>query len=166
MWDAGPVVSAPTATSGLQTGSWAAGPTFVALAIPGSWVIGALVNNVWTFSDAGDDPEMNQFLLQPFVNFNFGKGWAIASVPLITANWDAESGQQWTVPMGAGISRTTVFSDGPSSWPCTTTTTSSIPMPPRGANCGSCGSCSSRSDEAANHVPCEVAPWRTHLRTR
>jgi hypothetical protein len=111
---AGPVVSAPTATlSGLQTGSWAAGPTFVALTMPGPWVIGALVNNLWTFSDAGDEPTMNQFLLQPFVNFNFGKGWAIASVPLITANWDAESGQQWTVPIGAGISRTTVFSGRP-----------------------------------------------------
>ena len=114
IWGAGPVVSAPTATtSGLQTGSWAAGPTFVALTMPGPWVIGALVNNVWTFSDAGDGPKVNQFLLQPFVNFNFGKGWAISTVPIITANWDAESGQQWTVPVGAGISRTTVFSGRP-----------------------------------------------------
>jgi hypothetical protein len=73
----------------------------------------ALVDNVWTFSDAGDDPTMNQFLLQPFVNDNFGKGWAISTVPIITANWDAESGQQWTVPVGLGISRTTAFSGRP-----------------------------------------------------
>ena len=56
---------------------------------------------------------MNQFLLQPFVNFNFGKGWALSTVPVITANWDAESGQKWTVPVGAGISRTLVFSGRP-----------------------------------------------------
>jgi hypothetical protein len=114
VWGGGPVVSAPTATtSGLKTGSWAAGPTFVALTMPGPWVVGVLANNVWTFSDAGDDTKMNQFLLQPFVNLNFGKGWALSSVPIITANWDADSGQQWTVPVGLGIGRTTVFSGRP-----------------------------------------------------
>ena len=113
-WGLGPVVSMPTATtSAMQTGSWAAGPTFVALTMPGPWVIGAVVNNVWTFSDAGSATKMNQFLLQPFVNFNFGKGWALSTVPVITANWDAEEGQKWTVPVGAGIGRTLVFAGKP-----------------------------------------------------
>jgi hypothetical protein len=114
IWGAGPVLSMPTATTAAgETGSWAAGPTFVALTMPGPWVVGAVVNNVWTFSDSGSTTKVNQFLLQPFVNYNFGKGWAISTVPVITANWDAESGQQWTVPIGAGISRTTVFSGRP-----------------------------------------------------
>jgi hypothetical protein len=113
-WGAGPVVSMPTATTAaMQTGSWAAGPTFVALVMPGPWVVGAVVNNVWTFADAGSATKMNQFLFQPFVNFNFGKGWAISTVPVITANWDAESGQKWTIPVGAGIGRTLVFSGRP-----------------------------------------------------
>jgi hypothetical protein len=113
-WGVCPVVSTPTATTAaMQAGSWAAGPTFVAPAMPGPWVVGALVNNVWTFSDAGSATEVNQFLLQPFVNFNFGKGWAISTVPVITANWDAESDQTWTVPVGAGIGRTLVFSARP-----------------------------------------------------
>ena len=91
IWGAGPVVSAPTATAAsMESGSWAAGPTFVALVMRGPWVAGALVNNLWTFTDAGDGREVNQFLFQPFVNFNFGKGWAVSSVPIITANWDAE----------------------------------------------------------------------------
>ena len=81
--------------------------------MPGPWVIGALVNNVWTFSDAGSDTKVNQFLFQPFVNYNFGKGWALSTVPVITANWDAADGQKWTVPMGVGISRTIVFSGRP-----------------------------------------------------
>ena len=113
-WGAGPVVSMPTATTAaVQTGSWGAGPTFVALAMPGPWVMGAVVNNVWTFSDSGSDTKVNQFLLQPFLNFNFGKGWALSTVPVITANWDAETGQQWTVPIGGGVSRTVVFSGQP-----------------------------------------------------
>ena len=98
-----------------ETGSWAAGPTFVALVMPGPWVVGALVNNLWTFADAGDDTKVNQLFLQPIANYNFGKGWALMSAPAITANWDAESGQQWTVPLGLGIGRTTVFSGQPMS---------------------------------------------------
>ena len=47
------------------------------------------------------------------MNYNFGKGWALSSAPSITANWDAPSGQQWTVPVGGGISRTLVFNRQP-----------------------------------------------------
>lgn len=116
IWGVGPQFSLPSATTlPAQTGSWAAGPTFVALTMRGPWVIGTLLNNVWTFQDSGDSTEVNQLLLQPFVNYNFGKGWAIASSPIITANWDADSGNQWTVPIGVGISRTTVFDGRPMS---------------------------------------------------
>jgi hypothetical protein len=114
IWGVGPILSLPTATATpVQTGSWAAGPTFVALTMSGPWVLGGLINNVWTFSDSGSSTEVNQFFLQPFVNYNFGKGWAITTGPAITANWDAPSGQQWTVPLGFGISRTTVFAGRP-----------------------------------------------------
>jgi hypothetical protein len=39
--------------------------------------------------------------------------WALSSAPILIANWNAESGQQWTVPFGLGITRTTVFSGRP-----------------------------------------------------
>jgi len=114
IWGIGPQFSVPSATTlPAETGSWAAGPTFVALTMRGPWVIGALMNNVWTFADSGDDTEVNQFLLQPFVNYNFGKGWAISTAPIITANWDVDSGNRWTIPVGIGISRTTVFNGRP-----------------------------------------------------
>ncbi len=32
-------------------------------------------------------------------------GWYIASSPIINANWEAASGQQWTVPIGGGVGR-------------------------------------------------------------
>ena len=65
-WGAGPALSMPTATTAaMQTGSWAAGPTFVALVMPGPWVVGAVVNNVWTFADSGSATKVTQFLLQP-----------------------------------------------------------------------------------------------------
>jgi hypothetical protein len=108
VWGIGPQFSIPTATNPLfRTGSWAVGPTAVALVMPGHFVIGALANQVWTFADAGGDPDVNQLLVQPFINYNFGHGWALSTAPIITANWNAESGQQWTVPLGGGITKVT-----------------------------------------------------------
>jgi hypothetical protein len=114
IWGVGPIFSLPTATASLvSTGSWAIGPTAVVLTNAGPWVLGGLVNNVWTFSDNGGAPQVNQFTLQPFLNYNFGKGWAASFSPVITANWDAPSGEEWTVPLGAGISKTTAFNTRP-----------------------------------------------------
>ncbi len=76
-------------------------------------MIGGLVHQFWPMSDSGAENETNLFVLQPFVNYNFGEGWAVAFAPLITANWDASPGNEWTVPMGVGISRTTVFGHRP-----------------------------------------------------
>ncbi len=116
IWGVGPIFSIPTATADpVRTGSWAIGPTAVLLKSEGPWVLGALISNLWTFADEGGDPEVNQFLLQPFVNYNFGKGWALATAPIITANWDAPDGEEWTVPLGAGLTRTTSFNGRPMS---------------------------------------------------
>jgi hypothetical protein len=114
VWAIGPVVSLPTATAyPARTGSWAAGPGLVLLAMPGPFVVGGLLNQLWTFADDDTDPKIDQFLVQPFVNYNFAKGWAVSFGPAISANWDAPSGQEWTVPVGLGISRTTVFNGRP-----------------------------------------------------
>ena len=51
--------------------------------------------------------------VQPFVNYNFEKGWYVHTSPIITANWNASSGNEWTVPLGFGLSRTTVFNRRP-----------------------------------------------------
>ena len=114
IWGVGPAFSLPTATADVtKTGTWAGGIDGVALTIHGPWVVGGLVSQFWPMTDEGGAPETNQFVFQWFVNYNFGKGWALATAPLNTANWDAEEGQQWTVPMGLGISKTTAFNGRP-----------------------------------------------------
>ena len=114
IWGIGPSFSLPTATAKpAQTGTWAMGPSFVALNMTGPWVVGALATQYWPLTDANGSPETNLFVLQWFVNYNFGKGWAISAAPLNSANWDADSGQQWTVPLGMGIARTFVFNRQP-----------------------------------------------------
>ncbi len=114
IWGIGPMFSFPTATNNFaDTGSWAAGPGAVVLTMPGAWVLGGLAQQYWTYHDEGGEPETNLFVFQPFVNYNFGKGWALSFAPLLTANWDAPDGEEWTVPLGLGITRTTVFNRRP-----------------------------------------------------
>jgi hypothetical protein len=79
----------------------------------GDLITVALLSQFWPLHDDGGDPETDLFVLQPFVNYNFGKGYALSFAPIISANWDAVDGQQWTVPLGVGITRTTVFNRRP-----------------------------------------------------
>ena len=69
------------------------------------WVYGVLVNNVWSLSGNKQGGRYNNFLMQPFLNYNFADGLAPPSSPIVTANWDADSGQRWTVPLGGGIGK-------------------------------------------------------------
>ena len=111
----GPVVSLPTATAApVETGTFGAGISAVVVKDHGPWVLGALISQIWPVADTGGTPETDLFTLQPFINYNFGKsGWALSTAPIITANWDAASGNEWTVPIGIGITRTTVFNRRP-----------------------------------------------------
>jgi hypothetical protein len=107
IWGVGPSLYLPTATDkDLGTKAWGAGASAVALKIDGKFVYGALISNIWSFAGA-DHPEenINSMTLQPFVNYNLDDGWFIASVPIITANWEADSDHTWTVPLGLGVGR-------------------------------------------------------------
>jgi hypothetical protein len=60
---------------------------------------------VWSVSRDDGRSAVNQLLLQPFVNYNFpdAPGRYLSFSPIITANWKAESGQQWLIPLGLSI---------------------------------------------------------------
>jgi hypothetical protein len=116
IWGAGPIVQLDSATDDrLGQGAWGLGPTAVALRIAGPWVYGALVNNVWSVSEDDDRGEVNQFLMQPFINYNFpsSPGRYLTFSPIITANWEAESGEEWLVPVGLGIGQVTRLGEQP-----------------------------------------------------
>lgn len=114
VWGAGPIFSFPTSNQpATQTGQYAIGPTAVVLKIGQRWVYGIIANNLWKFAGSDAYKPINTFFTQPFANFNLPGGWAISTAPAITANWSAESGQQWTVPVGVGFSKVTVVAKIP-----------------------------------------------------
>jgi hypothetical protein len=50
-------------------------------------------------------------LVQPFINYNLSNGCYLVSSPIITANWEAASGDEpLTLPIGGGFGR--VFAIG------------------------------------------------------
>lgn len=109
-WGVGPVLVFPTATDDvLGADRYSAGPSFVALTTPGPWVIGALVSNIWDYAGDSDGADVNFFTFQYFVNYNFPSGWYLTSAPINTANWEAESGQRWTIPVGGGAGKLVKF---------------------------------------------------------
>ena len=106
IWGAGPVLLLPSATDDkLGTEKWGAGPSAVALTIRGPWLFGVLASHIWSFAGNGDRHDVNQTLIQPFINYNFPGGWFLTSSPVITANWESDSDQRWTVPIGGGAGK-------------------------------------------------------------
>ena len=110
-WGAGPIFLVPMGTPYryMSQGKFAIGPTFVALAQPHFGTIGVLVNNMWSVAGHKDRPDVNQFYLQPFLNYNLKKAWYLSlQTSGITANWE-KSKNRWVVPIGGGPGRVWKF---------------------------------------------------------
>jgi hypothetical protein len=112
IWGAGAIAQAPTdSNDALGNPRWGLGPTVVVLHLEHDdpWVYGVLVNQIWSVGNATkgsrQQGDYSQALVQPFVNYNLpdAKGTYLTSSPIITADWKADSGQKYTVPVGGGI---------------------------------------------------------------
>lgn len=105
IWGAGPVLRFPTASRDtLGSEKWSAGPSFVGLSSQGPWVVGGLIQNLWSYAGDSDRADVNQLLVQPFLNYNLPDGWYLTSSPVVTADWN-RSRQKWTVPVGGGFGK-------------------------------------------------------------
>ena len=114
IWGIGPVFTVPSASDPiLGTGKVLFGPTAVFLTTPGHWVLGVLLNNQWSVGGNPQRPAVNTGLAQPFINYNMEHGWYLTTSPIITVNWLAAPGEQWTVPVGGGFGRVFKLGDQP-----------------------------------------------------
>jgi hypothetical protein len=114
-WGVGPIFYLPIASNPevLGTGKFSLGPTGVVFYGAGKWTLGAVASNAWSIAGDGDRDNVNFFFGQYFINFNFGKGWAMGTAPIITGDWTAPSGQGWTVPFGLQVSKVTHLGSRP-----------------------------------------------------
>jgi hypothetical protein len=105
IWGVGPQIQIPTHTnSRLGNQRWAAGPNMVVLDLGKKVVKGFLLSQIWDVTNSKDE-DISFMTFQPFYNYNFGKGWYAVANPVITADWEADGSDQWTVPIGGGVGR-------------------------------------------------------------
>jgi hypothetical protein len=110
IWGVGPAFNIPTASAPELGGdAFGIGPTAIALTMPGRWVLGGLLGQVWSYKTS----ELSQFYFQYFITYNLPKGWFINTLPMITANWNAPEGERWSVPFGAGFGRVVALGGQP-----------------------------------------------------
>jgi hypothetical protein len=106
IWGIGPSITMPTATDKeLGSEQWSAGPTGVVLFQPKWGTIGGLARHLGSFAGDSDRKSINQSLFEPFVNYNLPNGWYLISDIIMTANWNLDSSDIWTVPLGGGVGK-------------------------------------------------------------
>ena len=113
LWGAGFDIGFPTASQEvLGSSKWTAGPTGLAVYLGPDWKIGGLMQNYFSF--AGDDfddngnpiADVSLTNLQYFVFYSLSDTSAIGASPNIIMDWNADSGDVFTVPIGIGYTKT------------------------------------------------------------
>lgn len=106
IWGVGPSLNMPTADDDeLGSGKWSGGMTGVALQTTKWGSLGILGRQLWSFSGDSDRADVNQTLIEPFLNYNLSEGWFLMTDLVMSADWEADSGNVWTVPIGGGAGR-------------------------------------------------------------
>ena len=113
IWGSGPAMIIPTNTDdSLGNDKWSAGPAALALTIRGPWVSGVLAQHFWDFAGDSDAANVKLSTLQYFVNYNFPDFYLNTS-PTMSYDWNADSDEAWTIPVGGGIGRVFRFGEMP-----------------------------------------------------
>lgn len=114
IWGVGPVFEFPTHSKNiLGSDKFSAGASVVVLSMPGNWVVGMLVQNLWSVGGDSQAADVNKFTFQYFLNYNLDKGWYLTTAPTITADWEKPSSERWSVPWGGGVGRLVKFGKQP-----------------------------------------------------
>ena len=114
LWGAGLDAGFPTASEDLLgTGKWLAGPTALGVYMGPKWKLGALVQHYWDFAGDDDRDDVNLTNLQLFYYYSLNETTSIGAGPNIIANWEQDSDNRFTVPVGMGINKTFQFGKVP-----------------------------------------------------
>jgi hypothetical protein len=107
-WGVGPLFQFPSATDdALGSEKWSAGPALVGLNVSKNWVIGGLVTHAQSFAGDDDRDDVSVTSFQYFATRILPNQWQVGlGSPTITANWEADSDDRWTLPIGLGVGKT------------------------------------------------------------
>ena len=114
LWGLGFDLGFPTASDDiLGTGKWTAGPSAIGAYMGPKWKIGGLLQQYWDYAGDDDRDPVNLTNFQYFLYYSLNDVTSIGMGPNIIANWEQDSDDRWTVPVGLGINRTFQFGKVP-----------------------------------------------------
>ena len=103
----------PTASEdSLGKDQWQLGPEIVIGKVSEWGVLAVLAFHAWDIAGE-DDFDTSMTSIQYIYNINLGSGYQLASGPTITYDWEADSDQAWTVPLGVGLAKTFIAGKTP-----------------------------------------------------
>ena len=106
-WGLGFDLGFPTASKDiLGAGKWTAGPSALAVYMGPTWKLGALWQQYWDYAGDDDRDAVNLTNLQYFIFYSLSETLALGATPNIIGNWELDSEDRWTVPIGLGIHKT------------------------------------------------------------
>jgi hypothetical protein len=95
----------------LGTGKWSAGPVLLALKLGEKWDYGINAQHWWSFGGSGRREDVNLTDIQYILRYHLNPTTDISMAPNVRINWEAESGEELTLPVGGGMTR--LFKIGP-----------------------------------------------------
>ena len=102
----GPTWTFPSAPSDFTgSGKWQAGPAGIVGYLSEKFIVGALVQNWWSFAGDDDRSEVASMNLQPIASYFLKDGWSVGYSGSILANWKNDSSNTWTVPIGMSVAK-------------------------------------------------------------
>jgi hypothetical protein len=105
-WGFGATTILPTASNEyLGQRKFSVGPSVVLVYSEQKYMLASVLSN-WK-SVAGDEssPDVNTFYFQYIFTYFMQNKWYTTTAPINLANWEAEEGQKWTVPVGGGFGK-------------------------------------------------------------
>jgi hypothetical protein len=107
LWGIGLDMGFPTATEDiLGGGKWTMGPSALAVYMGRKWKVGGLLQQYFSYAGDDDRDDVSLMNFQYFVYYSLSDTMSIGAGPNIIANWEATSGERWTLPVGLGINKT------------------------------------------------------------
>ncbi len=103
---AGAIGGFPSATDDfLGTGRWLLGPELVLGISAKQWVTILAARNAWSVGKDRGRADVNRLFLEYFLFYNLPKLFYLLYETTVVSNWEAASGDRWTLPIGIGFGR-------------------------------------------------------------
>jgi hypothetical protein len=68
-------------------------------------MVAALAQQWFSFAGQSKRKDTSQLNILPLIYLYFADGWSVGYSGSITADWKADSGQRWTVPIGMALGK-------------------------------------------------------------